>query len=50
MFLPLLLILVGAFWLLKNLGFLPPEAGNYFWPLLVITVGISLLIKKGKWC
>jgi len=49
MFLPVLLILIGIFWLLKNLGFFPPEAGDYFWPLVLIALGISMLIKRRKW-
>lgn len=48
-FFPILFILIGFFWLLKNLNFLPPNTGDIFWPLIVIALGISMLIKKKMW-
>jgi len=43
MFLGLILILIGALFLLRNLGLLPVGAWSVFWPSLLILLGIYLI-------
>lgn len=50
-------VLVGVVSLLENLGFLPVGFWEFFWPALLIVVGLSFLCRvqckecKGKmWC
>lgn len=53
MLLPVFLIIIGAYFLLSNLGYLPPETWGVIWPLFVIAVGLSMVFgrKKGSsWC
>ncbi len=40
---PLFLIVLGVAWLLRNLGILPGNFWDYFWPLLIIALGLSML-------
>lgn len=51
-FFPLFLILMGVYFLLSNLGYIPSVTGSLFWPLLLIAIGLSMLFKKkdGGWC
>ena len=53
----IIFVLVGAVSLLDNFGFLPGSFWEFFWPALLIIVGISLLCRShckgccGKmWC
>ncbi len=39
------LILIGALFLLRNLGIIQGDISNLFWPLLIILIGISMVIK-----
>jgi hypothetical protein len=53
MFFPVFLFLVGAFFLLSNLGYLPPETWGIFWPLLLIAIAVSMMARRkdrGSWC
>jgi hypothetical protein len=50
-------VLVGVVSLLENLGFLPVGFWEFFWPALLIVIGLSLLCRSrckecaGKiWC
>lgn len=48
LFAPLVLIALGALFLLSNLGLLP-HLGPLFarwWPLILIVVGVSLLFRR----
>jgi predicted membrane protein len=49
----LLLILIGAFFLLKNFGYLPKAWGAYFGALVLIFIGLVLLFsprrRHGHW-
>lgn len=50
--LPVLLIAVGAVWLLFQTGFVPPRALSalaFYWPLLLIGVGLDLLPVRRAW-
>lgn len=40
---PLLVILVGLLWLAQKMGVLTGEIWNYFWPVLVIIIGLKML-------
>jgi len=42
-FLGSLLILLGVFWLLRNLGFISADFWGVFWPTALILIGIRLL-------
>ena len=50
----LILILVGALYLLKNLQVIDMLAWNTLWPIIVILIGITLVGRKGYnsrcWC
>ncbi|WP_418318314.1 LiaF transmembrane domain-containing protein [Piscinibacter sakaiensis] len=48
LFAPLLLIALGIFFLLSNLGMLPqigPLIARW-WPLILIVIGVGLLLKR----
>ncbi|NLO96468.1 MAG: hypothetical protein GX091_00050 [Peptococcaceae bacterium] len=51
----IILILIGAIWLLKNINVVPFSLIEMFfdslgklWPLLLIGVGLSLILKKNQ--
>ena len=44
-----LLILLGGFWLLSNLGIISAEFWEVFWPTVIILLGIKMLMAPGKW-
>jgi len=44
----IILILIGVFFQLRNLDLLPGDIGNYFWPVLLIIVGIMILLGSSK--
>ncbi len=46
-FWPLVLIAVGALFLLDNFGWLPGSAWNWLWPIFLIFFGLSLLLRRG---
>ncbi len=55
MFVGVILIVIGAIFLLQNLGFLTSNAWEIIWPLLLIILGLSLTMRKrsrwhGPWC
>lgn len=45
---PLILIVLGSAFLLSNLGLLPPLGPLFarWWPLILIAVGASLLLRR----
>lgn len=45
MFFGLLLVIVGAVFLLENLGIVSGDVWDLIWPLIIMLFGISLLIK-----
>lgn len=47
LFWPLFLVAVGVLFLLDNFGWLPGNAWNWLWPLLLIFFGLSLLLRRG---
>ncbi len=46
MFFGLLLVVIGAVFLLQNLGIVSGSVWNLIWPLIIMLFGISLLIKS----
>ncbi len=45
----LIVILVGIFFLLHNLGLLPSISWGVIWPVLLIIIGISMLEGRRWW-
>jgi phage shock protein C len=44
----ILLVLLGAYFLLSQLGWLNAISGALFWPMVIIGFGIYLLVKRNK--
>ena len=44
----ILLILLGAYFLLNQLGWLNWISGAVFWPLVIIGIGVFLLIRRSR--
>ena len=40
-----ILILIGAVFLLRNFGYIHGSVWQYFWPLILILVGVSMLLR-----
>lgn len=45
MFFGLLLIIVGVVFLLQNLGIVSGSVWNLIWPLIIMLLGISIILK-----
>jgi hypothetical protein len=48
---PIVLIAIGVFFLLNNLGLLPPTSLNWgavwqLWPLLLVFIGLNIIVKQ----
>ena len=43
-----ILVILGGLFLLDNLEVLPRKAWEYFWPLLLIVWGLSIIFGKGR--
>lgn len=49
MFIGLLLLVLGLLMLLDQLGYLHGDIWGYFWPLALMALGLSIVIKhRGK--
>ncbi|MEK9156425.1 MAG: DUF5668 domain-containing protein [Patescibacteria group bacterium] len=44
----LILVVVGVVLLLQNLGIITAQARGIIWPLIIIAIGISILLKRGR--
>lgn len=44
-----LLILLGGFWLLSNLGLISADFWGVFWPVMIILFGLKMLFGPRKW-
>jgi hypothetical protein len=42
------LIVIGAYYLAQNLGWLDRIPGNVLWPSLLILLGVWLLVSRGR--
>ncbi|WP_297908157.1 DUF5668 domain-containing protein [Thiomonas sp.] len=47
--LPLALIAIGVFELLKHYGLVDPAFAQLLWPLLLIGVGVAMLARGPRW-
>jgi hypothetical protein len=45
-FLGLLIVVIGFLFFLRNAGLLPQDFWQYFWPLLVILIGIKIMLPE----
>lgn len=49
LFLALALIVLGGYFLLRNLGMLDWLRDDVLWPLVLIALGLVLLLRRGSW-
>ena len=47
-FLPLALVVIGAFFLLRNLNYLNWLDGKYVWPVVLILLGVFLIARRTR--
>jgi ABC-type glycerol-3-phosphate transport system permease component len=47
-FWPLVLVLIGVFFLLNNLGLLDRVPFDLIWPLLLIVLGVWLILRRQR--
>jgi hypothetical protein len=43
------LVVIGAYYLLQNLGLLKSLPGDVLWPILLILLGVWLLLRRSRW-
>src|ERR1700735_4514762 len=49
---PLWLVIIGAYFLARHQGWIDFSIGRYFWPILIIIIGFSLIVRPrgtGSW-
>lgn len=46
MILSLILIIIGIVFLLQNLGYISGAAWSIIWPAILITMGLSILLRR----
>ncbi|HEY2598652.1 MAG TPA: DUF5668 domain-containing protein [Candidatus Dormibacteraeota bacterium] len=46
--LPLALVLIGIFFLLRNLNLLDWLDGKYVWPVILIALGVWLILRRAR--
>lgn len=44
-----ILIVIGAIFLLKNLGIITGDVWEIIWPVLLIALGLSFFFRRWKW-
>ena len=47
-FWPAVLIVVGVYFLLSNLGYLEWLKADIVWPLVIIAIGVWLIVRRAK--
>ncbi len=47
-FLPLALVVIGVFLLLRNLNLLDWLDGKYVWPVVLIVLGVWLIVRRAR--
>lgn len=54
MLIGLFLVLIGLVWLLSNLDLISATVAQVIWPIILIVLGLSLLVKRDhyfkSWC
>lgn len=48
MFFGILLVVLGALFLLRNLGILGASVWGIVWPVAIVLLGLSMVFKKNK--
>lgn len=48
MFIGVLLVLLGALMLLDRLGIISGPVWDYFWPLALVALGVSMIVKNKR--
>lgn len=48
MFVGIVILALGVLLLLRNLDVIYGDIWKYFWPAVIIAIGISILVKKRK--
>jgi hypothetical protein len=48
MFLGGLIVIIGVIMLLQTMGIIPGSVWSYLWPVAIILVGVSIILKKNK--
>jgi hypothetical protein len=43
------LVLLGVWFLLDNLGLLRWVRGDVVWPIVLILAGVALIVSRGRW-
>jgi putative Mn2+ efflux pump MntP len=43
MIIGIFLVLIGALWTLNNLGIIHGNVAEYFWPIILIAIGIQII-------
>ena len=46
MFLGLILLVIGIVYLVKNLGFISGAAWSIIWPIILVVIGLSIVLKR----
>ena len=49
MFIALIFIILGAVFLLKNLGLITTGSWSIVWPLILVLIGVYFLWKRYEW-
>ncbi len=39
---------LGILWLLSNLGIIPGSVWTYFWPILLIIIGLAIIMGRRR--
>ena len=48
MFIGLVLVIVGLIFLLEQTGIITGSVWNYVWPCIVIALGLSMILGRGR--
>ncbi len=48
MIIGIFLILIGTFWVLSNIGIITADISQFFWPTVLIALGIEILWHHGR--
>ena len=46
----IILVVIGALFLLKNLGIFTDVSWNIVWPIVLIVIGLAAIVKKAHGC
>lgn len=46
---PVILLLVGGFFLIREMGYIPSGLGKYMWPVVIIIIGVMVIIRPRRY-